>query len=186
MEKELEGKTIVLGVTGSIAAYKAALLARALRAQGGQVYTLLTRGATAFISPLTFQALTGNPALVEMFEPATDWQIEHVSLAQAADAVVIAPCTAHVIGKIANGLSDDLLSVTVMATRAPVVIAPAMDAHMYESPGVQANVAQLREWGFTFVGPERGELATGLEGLGRLAEISDILAAVVQRVRSSS
>lgn len=178
--KPLEGKMVVLGVTGSIAAYKAALLARQLMEQGGRVYVIMTYSATKFVTPLTFQALTGNPVLVDMFDPQTPWQIDHVYLGTKADLVIVAPCTANIIGKIAHGLAEDMVTMTVMATKAPVIIAPAMEVNMYQSPLVQENIAKLKKMGYHFVGPETGRLATGREGQGRLSEPEEILARALE------
>jgi phosphopantothenoylcysteine decarboxylase/phosphopantothenate--cysteine ligase len=179
MGKDLEGKTILLGVTGSIAAYKAPAILRKLKSLGAEVIVAMTKAGTELITPLTFKALSGKPVLVDMFEPATEWQIEHVILAQKVDLVLIAPATANIIGKIASGIADDMVSLTVMATKAPVVIAPAMNVGMYENPIVQENIKKLEGLGYTFVEPGVGVLATGVEGRGRLAEIEDITKTVV-------
>jgi phosphopantothenoylcysteine decarboxylase/phosphopantothenate--cysteine ligase len=183
---DLEGKTILLGVTGSIAAYKAPSILRKLMSLGAEVFVVMTRNATRFIAPLTFQALSGRPVLVDMFAPLTNWQIEHIALAERADLVLIAPATANVMGKIASGIADDLLTTTVMATKAPVVIAPAMNVDMYENPIVQDNIKKLEGLGYTFVEPGVGILATGVEGRGRLAEIEDITKTVVGLLKSDA
>jgi phosphopantothenoylcysteine decarboxylase/phosphopantothenate--cysteine ligase len=173
----LKGKKIVLGVTGGIAAYKAAQLSRMFIHAGADVHVVMTENATKFITPLTFRSLTGNPVTVDMFEPVTNWQIEHIELATMADIVVIAPATANVIGKIASGMADDMLTTTVMATKAPVIIAPAMNSNMYNNPIVQGNVEKLKGLGYEFVEPEEGRLATGTEGAGkgRLADLEKIV-----------
>jgi len=183
---DLEGKTILLGVTGSIAAYKAPSILRKLMSLGAEVFVVMTRNATRFIAPLTFQALSGRPVLVDMFAPVTNWQIEHIALAERADLVLIAPATANVIGKISSGIADDLLTTTVMATKAPVVIAPAMNVGMYENAVVQENIKKLERLGYTFVEPKVGVLATGIEGRGRLAEIEDITKSVVGLLKSDA
>ncbi|MBI3287786.1 MAG: hypothetical protein HYZ68_07040 [Chloroflexi bacterium] len=183
---QVNGKFVVLGVTGSIAAYKACLVARRFMELGAEVYVMMTQGATKFVTPLTFHALTGHVPVVDMFEPRTDWQIEHVYLAAKANLVVLAPCTAHVIGKIANGLADDIVTVTVMATQAPVVIAPAMNVNMYQNSIVQENIVRLKKLGYIFVGPTYGKLASPLEaeGEGRLAEPEEIVEQAVKLLAS--
>lgn len=183
---DLEGKTILLGVTGSIAAYKAPAILRKLKSLGADVIVAMTKAGTELITPLTFKALSGNPVLVDMFEPATEWQIEHVILAQKVDLVLIAPATANIIGKIASGLADDMVSLTVMTTKAPVVIAPAMNVNMYENLIVQESITKLLGLGYTFVKPGVGILATGVEGRGRLAEIEDITKTVVGLLKSDA
>ena len=172
------GATIVLGVAGSIAAYKAAELASRLTKDGAAVFAIVTAAAEEFVRPLTFQTLTGHPVGTGLFTEASEWDPRHISLARRADLVVVAPATAHFIGKAACGLADDLLSATVLATRAPVLVAPAMNAGMYENPIVRENIARLRRRGWNFVGPAAGRLACGEEGMGRLAGLEDILAAI--------
>jgi phosphopantothenoylcysteine decarboxylase/phosphopantothenate--cysteine ligase len=171
----LEGKTIILGVTGSIAAYKAPTLARRLQSKGAEVVVVMTEAAGKLVDPLTFRSLTGKPVLMHMFPPSTDWQIEHIALAEMADLFLIAPATANTIGKIAAGIADNLLTCAVMATKAPVLVAPAMNVHMYENPLVQANIQKLEELGYRFVGPKVGTLATGIEGKGPLADVQEIV-----------
>ncbi|WP_407641829.1 bifunctional phosphopantothenoylcysteine decarboxylase/phosphopantothenate--cysteine ligase CoaBC [Caldanaerobius fijiensis] len=171
----LKDKKVVLGVTGGIAAYKAAELARFLIREGASVKVIMTESATRFITPLTFQTLTNNPVAVDMFEEPVAWEIEHISLAKWADVFLIAPATANIIGKIASGIADDILTTTVMATKAPVVIAPAMNVNMYNNPITQRNIDLLRQYGYYFVQPESGELACGDIGQGRLADISSIV-----------
>jgi phosphopantothenoylcysteine decarboxylase/phosphopantothenate--cysteine ligase len=172
------GAAIVLGVTGSIAAYKAAELASRLTRDGAEVFTIMTAAAEEFVRPLTFQTLTGHSAACGLFAAAEEWDPRHISLARRADLVLIAPATADIIGKAANGLADDLLSATLLATRAPVLMAPAMNTGMYENPAVRENIARLQKRGFHFVGPASGRLACGEEGAGRLADLEDILAAI--------
>lgn len=174
----LEGKTVVLGVTGSIAAYKAPTVARKLQNKGATVIVVMTEAGTKLVDPLTFRSLTGTTAMVDMFAPSPDRQIEHVSLAEEADLFLIAPATANTIGKIASGIADNLLTCAIMATKAPVVIAPAMNTNMYENPIVQENIKRLEGLGYRFVGPKVGTLATGVEGKGPLAEVDDIVARV--------
>jgi len=178
-EKEmLTNKTIVLGVTGSIAAYKAAELASKLTQAGAKVDVVMTGSATEFITPLTLRGVTGRPVVADMFEPALEWSIEHVALAEAADVVVIAPATANIIAKLAVGLADDMVSLTVLATRAPIIIAPAMNDNMFDNPVTQENLARLKARGFIIVDPGYGRLASGAKGKGRLAELDKIIAAI--------
>jgi phosphopantothenoylcysteine decarboxylase/phosphopantothenate--cysteine ligase len=174
----LQGRSIVLCVTGSIAAYKAADLASKLVQQGALVDAILTEEATRFITPFTFRSITGRTVFTNMFEPATDLPEEHVALARRADMILIAPASATTIARIAHGLADDLVSLTVLATRAPVLVAPAMDSQMWEAPATQANVETLRSRGVSFVGPESGRLASGHVGTGRLANPAAIIGAV--------
>jgi phosphopantothenoylcysteine decarboxylase/phosphopantothenate--cysteine ligase len=180
----LSGKTVVLGITGSIAAYKAATLARRLQSKGAEVIAVMTEAATKLVDPLTFHSLTGNPVPVDMFAPSTDWQIQHISLAEKASLVLIAPATANTIGKIAHGIADNVLTCTVMATKAPVLIAPAMNVNMYENPLVQANIEGLSQLGYRFVGPKVGTLATGIEGKGALADVEEIVQRAEELVQS--
>jgi phosphopantothenoylcysteine decarboxylase/phosphopantothenate--cysteine ligase len=176
----LTNKTIVLGVTGGIAAYKAAELASKLTQAGARVEVIMTEAATKFISPLTFRSLTDRPVVTSMWELASEFSIEHVALAEAADVVVIAPATANIIAKLAAGIADDMLSCTVLATRAPVIIAPAMHSGMWENSITQENVAKLKKRGLVFVGPEYGRLASGGMGQGRFAEIEKIVGTISQ------
>ena len=176
----LSNKNIVLGVTGSIAAYKAAEFASQLIQAGSKVNVIMTEEATQFISPVTFRAITGRPVITAMFDLASEFSIEHVSLAQAAGIVVIAPATANIIAKLAVGIADDMLCSTVLATKAPVVIAPAMEPNMYDNPVTQENLFKLRTRGFTVIGPAWGRLASGKEGLGRFADINDIIGSISQ------
>ncbi|MGQ9571648.1 MAG: bifunctional phosphopantothenoylcysteine decarboxylase/phosphopantothenate--cysteine ligase CoaBC [Dehalococcoidia bacterium] len=170
----LKGKTIVLGITGSIAAYKAADLASKLVQAGASVDVVMTPAATEFITPLTFRAITQGSVVVDMFGGA----LEHVELARRADVVVVAPATAATIARLAHGLAEDMVSVTVLATAAPVLVCPAMDAQMFENEATQANLEVLRGRGMTIVGPEMGRLASGRMGLGRLADNEAILGAI--------
>ncbi len=176
----ITGKTVVLGVTGSIAAYKAVELASQLTQAGARVEVVMTEAAAQFVTPLTFRNITGRPVVTKMFELASEYSVEHVALAEAADVVVIAPATANTIAKIAAGIADDMLSCTVLATRAPVIVAPAMDVNMYENQVTQENIARLRSRGFVMVGPGYGRLASGKMGLGRLVDVGEIMAAISQ------
>ncbi len=164
----MTGKTVLLGVTGGIAAYKAVDVVSQLRKLGCEVLIIMTEAATKLVSPLTFQSLSHNPVYTEMWAEPKRWSVEHIALAERADLVLIAPATANIIGKLANGIADDLLSTTVMATTAPVLIAPAMNHHMYENPIVQANMRKLAGFGYRFIEPEYGQLASGAQGKGRL------------------
>jgi phosphopantothenoylcysteine decarboxylase / phosphopantothenate---cysteine ligase len=164
----LKGKVIVLGVTGGIAVYKAVELLRLLTRAGATVHVVMTRGATEFVTPLTFQTLSGNPVHQELFNLISEQEIGHISLAERADLFLIAPATANFVGKVASGIADDLLTTTVMATRAPVLIAPAMNVNMYHNPIYQENEARLKGHGYLFVPPACGMLACGYEGEGKL------------------
>jgi len=174
----LDGKRILLGVTGCIAAYKACDLASRLTQAGAEVRVVMTREACEFVTPLTLRSLSRGPVFTEMFESPREFDPVHVSLAEWAKVLVIAPATANVIGKIACGIADDLLTCAVMATRAPVLIAPAMNTAMYENKVVQENIKRLKKLGYHFVGPEKGYLACGCEGIGRLAPTEEIMKAI--------
>lgn len=176
----LGGKTIVLCVTGGIAAYKAADLTSKLRGAGAQVRVLMTESATQFITPMTFEVLSGYRAVVDTFDRNFSWEVEHVSLAKAADVFVIAPATANIIAKAAHGIADDMVSTTLLATRAPVVIAPAMNTGMYDNPVTGQNLETLRGRGFHMVEPANGRLACGDTGRGKLADTNEILHAIEQ------
>ena len=173
-------KTIVLGVTGSIAAYKAVELASKLIQDGARVDVVMTRSAQEFVMPMTFRSVTHRPVVTEMFDLESEFSIEHVSLAERADLVVIAPATANIIAKLSGGIADDILSCTLLATRAPVLVSPAMNVNMYENEITQENIARLKKRGYKFIGPVQGRLASGAWGLGRFAEIDDILGAIHQ------
>jgi len=176
----VKGKTVVLGITGSIAAYKAADLASKLTQEGAVVNVIMTDSATKFITPLTLRSITNRPVVTDMWELTTEFSIEHVALAEAADVVVIAPATANIIAKLAVGIADDMLSCTVLATEAPVVIAPAMNVNMYQNSVTQDNLTKLKDRGFTIIDPEYGRLASGKMGQGRLADIDKIIDAIKQ------
>ncbi|MBI1846473.1 MAG: bifunctional phosphopantothenoylcysteine decarboxylase/phosphopantothenate--cysteine ligase CoaBC [Candidatus Rokubacteria bacterium] len=175
----LDGRELVLGVTGSIAAYKAVVLLRELTRQGARVTVCLTEHARRFVGDLTFRTLSGRPVLTDLFDPRSDEAVEHVALAERAAAVVVAPATANVLAKAAHGIADDFLTTVLLAARGPVLMAPAMDGGMWEHPAVMANVAVLRQRGVTVMEPEAGPLASGLSGRGRLPEPETIVEALV-------
>ena len=174
----LTDKQIVLGVTGSIAAYKSADLASKLTQAGAAVDVAMTSGATRFVAPITFQSVTGRRAHRDMWDEASETAELHVAFARRADLMVIAPATATTLARLAHGLAEDLVSLTALATKAPVLVAPAMDPHMWEHAATQANVATLESRGVLFVGPEEGRLASGQMGLGRMSEVPVLLGAV--------
>lgn len=176
----LANKTIVLGITGSIASYKSADLASKLTQAGASVEVIMTESATRFISPITFRGVTNRPVVTSMWEMSSRFSIEHVALAEAADIIVIAPATADIIARLANGIADDSLTCTVLATKAPVVIAPAMDTGMWRNSITQENMARLKTRGFNFIEPGFGYLASGCVGEGRLADIEIILGTISQ------
>ena len=178
MERSLEGKEIILGVTGSIAAYKAVEILRELTRRGADVTVVMTEGAQRFITPLTFETLSRRPVLTDLFTLEYDKQIGHVASAGRADLLLVAPATANTIAKCAQGLADDFLSNIYLSSTCPVLLAPAMDLEMYAHPAVQENLSRLKGRGVSVVEPEYGELASGLIGRGRLAELSAILQAV--------
>ena len=171
----LKGKTVLLGITGSIAAYKIAYLASALHKLHADVHVLMTENATNFINPITFETLTGNKCLVDTFDRNFQFQVEHVSIAKKADVVMIAPASANVIGKLANGLADDMLTTTVMACRCQKILAPAMNTSMYENPVVQDNIRKLQTYGYEVITPASGYLACGDTGAGKMPEPETLL-----------
>jgi phosphopantothenoylcysteine decarboxylase/phosphopantothenate--cysteine ligase len=174
----IKGLEITLGVTGSIAVYKAVYLCRELIKRGANVHTVMTKNAINFVNPLTFQTVTGNPVTIEMFELLTGSEIGHISLADRAHITVVAPATANIMGKVANGLADDFLSTMIMATKVPVLFAPAMNSVMWESPAMQNNLKHLVGSGYHFVAPETGELACGVTGQGKMAEPQQIVESI--------
>jgi phosphopantothenoylcysteine decarboxylase/phosphopantothenate--cysteine ligase len=176
----IQGASIVLGVTGGIAAYKAADLASKLVQLGATVHVVMTDGATEFVQPLTFEALTRQPVYTSVFEGWYGESAGHVTLARDADVIIIAPATANTIARLAQGMVDDMLGAVVLATEAPVVIAPAMEHHMWHHPATQRNVATLTGWGATIIAPESGHLASGASGDGRLANVERLLGAIRQ------
>lgn len=171
----LEGKTVLLGVTGSIAAYKIAYLASALKKQQADVHVLMTRNATNFINPITFESLTGNKCLVDTFDRNFQFQVEHVSIAKKADVVMIAPASANVIGKLAHGIADDMLTTTIVACRCKKFISPAMNTNMFENPIVQDNLKTLEHYGYEVIDPAVGYLACGDTGAGKMPEPETLL-----------
>ena len=171
----LKGKTVLLAITGSIAAYKIAYLASALHKLHADVHVLMTENATNFINPITFETLTGNKCLVDTFDRNFQFQVEHVSIAKKADVVMIAPASANVIGKLANGLADDMLTTTVMACRCQKILSPAMNTAMYENPVVQDNIRKLKNYGYEVITPASGYLACGDTGAGKMPEPETLL-----------
>ncbi len=170
MRKLLENKTVVLGVTGSIAAYKIASLASSLVKKGANVHVIMTQNATNFINPITFESLTGRKCLVDTFDRNFEFQVEHVSLAKQADVFMVAPASANVIGKIAGGIADDMLTTTIMACKAPKIISPAMNTNMFENPIVQDNIQKLKDYGYEVIDPASGYLACGDTGAGKMPD----------------
>ncbi|MGA2368613.1 MAG: bifunctional phosphopantothenoylcysteine decarboxylase/phosphopantothenate--cysteine ligase CoaBC [Dehalococcoidia bacterium] len=175
-----KNKTIVLGITGSISAYKAADLAARFTKDGFRVDAVFTESAMKFASPMTLRNLTGRPVVTTMWEMSTEFSVEHVALSEAADVVLVAPASANIIARLANGIADDMLTCTVLATKAPVIIAPAMNDNMWANQVTQDNVAKLKKRGFIFVGPSYGRLASGKTGLGRLTELDEIYGVTLQ------
>ena len=178
----LQNKTILLGVTGSIAAYKAAALASKLTQHGASVHTILTKNGEQFVTPITFEGVTGQKCIVNTFDRNFQYSIEHVALAKQADLVLIAPATANIIAKLANGLADDMLTTTVLACRCPKMIAPAMNTGMYENPVTQDNLSKLRHYGWTVIEPACGRLACGDTGAGKFPEPSVLIQYVLQQL----
>lgn len=176
----LKDKTVVIGVSGGIAVYKTLDVVSRLRKLGVNVNVIMTKSVTEFVTPLSFQSLSQNYVVCDMFEDPKTWDVEHISLAKRADVFLIAPATANVIGKIANGIADDMLTTTVMATKAKVLMAPAMNTNMYENPILQRNINTLKELGYNFVEPESGRLACGDTGKGKLASPETIVDEVVK------
>lgn len=175
------GRCIVVGITGGIAAYKVPHVVNQLKYQGADVHVILTAHGAKFVTPVTLQTLSLNPVRTEMFDAGADWKMEHIDLADRAHLVVVAPATANLLGKVAHGLADDLLSTTIMSTRAPVLLCPAMNVHMYANPIVQENIRSLKKHGYHFLDPDEGDLACGYEGKGRLPE-SDVILRTIQRL----
>lgn len=171
----LEGKTVVLGVTGGIAAYKSCEVVSRLRKLGAAVHVIMTKNACQFVAPLTFETLSNHPCVTDTFDRPERWEVEHVALAKQADLFLIAPATANILAKMATGLADDMLSTTVLATRAPVLLAPAMNTGMWDNIATQQNVKTLTARGVHFVGPEGGALACGDSGMGRMSEPAQIV-----------
>ena len=178
----LKGKTVVLGVTGSIAAYKIASLASALVKLHADVNVIMTKNATNFINPITFESLTGTKCLVDTFDRNFEFQVEHVSLAQKADIFMVAPASANVIGKIANGIADDMLTTTIMAAKCPKYISPAMNTNMFENPIVQDNLNKLKNYGYNVIEPAVGYLACGTTGSGKMPEPEVLLSYIMKEI----
>ena len=178
----LKGKTVILGVTGGIAAYKSASLASMLIKQHAEVHVIMTQNATNFINPITFETLTGRKCLIDTFDRNFEFQVEHVSLAKKADLVIIAPATANVIGKLSFGIADDMLTTTVLACQCPKLIAPAMNTRMYENPIVQDNLKRLRGYGMEIITPATGYLACGDTGAGKMPEPDTLLQYILREL----
>lgn len=170
----LKDKNIILGITGGIAAYKSLELTRLLVKEGASVHGIMTKASTEFIGPLSLQTLSGNPVSTDLFDLSKESEISHISLADKADLMVVAPATANILGKVTSGIADDLLTTVIMATKAPLLFAPAMNVNMYENPIVKKNIEALKTFGYNFVGPEEGDLACGYEGKGRMSSPEDI------------
>src|SRR3990172_9244748 len=171
----LKGKEIILGVTGGIACYKAVELLRELTKAGAAVQVVMTKNASQFVQPLTFEALSGRPVALDLFASEQESKMAHITMARRCNLLAIVPATANIIGKIANGLADDLLSTLALACACPILLAPAMNSVMYNNPVVQDNLRKIKKLGYTIVEPEEGELACGEEGYGRLASLATIL-----------
>lgn len=178
----LEGKCVVLGVTGSIAAYKIANLASALKKLHADVEVIMTKNATNFINPITFETLTGHKCLVDTFDRNFSFQVEHVSIAKKADVLLVAPASANVIGKMAHGIADDMLTTTALACRCPKIVAPAMNTNMYENPMVQDNIACLKQYGMEVITPASGYLACGDTGAGKMPEPEVLLQYILRTI----
>ena len=176
----MNNKTVVLGVTGGIAVYKACDLVSSLRKLGIEVHVIMTKSASEFVTPMTFQTMSQNFVTLDMFEEPKTWDVEHIALAKKADVFVVAPATANIIGKMANGIADDMLSTTIMATKAPILVAPAMNTNMYSHPLTQENINKLERLGYKFVEPASGRLACGDEGKGKLAPVEEVLKEILK------
>ena len=175
----MSSKKILIGISGGIAAYKTLTLIRLLRKAGCEVKVVATRNALSFVTPLSIETLSGNKLYVDMFEPSENRNTEHISLAQWADIAIVAPATANIIGKLANGIADDALSTTLLAFSKPLYIAPAMNENMYKHPAVQKNLDTLKQFGIHIISPEIGALACNMEGIGRMAEAEKVFEVVV-------
>jgi phosphopantothenoylcysteine decarboxylase/phosphopantothenate--cysteine ligase len=175
---EFRDRTIILGVTGGIAIHKSIDVASQLVKSGASVHVVMTESATRLVQPLQFQVISRNPVLLDLFEAGTDWKPPHIDLADRADLLMIAPATANIIGKLANGIADDALSTVAVSVHCPVLLAPAMNGHMYHNPIVQRNINTLKTHGFHFIEPASGDLACGYEGVGRLNTVETILEGV--------
>ncbi|MBI5993292.1 bifunctional phosphopantothenoylcysteine decarboxylase/phosphopantothenate--cysteine ligase CoaBC [Clostridium perfringens] len=178
-------KCVVVGVSGGVAVYKALDVISRLRKKDVEVHVIMTKSATEFVTPLSFQSLSQNMVITDMFAEPKAWEIQHISLAKKADLMLIVPATANIIGKVANGIADDMLSTTIMATKAPVVFCPAMNTNMYENPIVQRNISLLKELGYEFIDPASGRLACGDEGKGKLQDTEIIAEETLRRLHST-
>ena len=182
----IKGKNIVIGITGGIACYKACEVITHLVREGANVEVIMTKNATEFITPLTIETLSKHKVVVDMFEKKEHIEVEHISLSRKADLIAVVPATANIIGKVANGIADDMLSTTIMATRAKVVFAPAMNNEMYNNIIVQDNIAKLRKYGYDFVEPIEGNLACGYRAIGKLANKETIIAKIQKLLEVSN
>ena len=182
----IKGKNIVIGITGGIACYKACEVITHLVREGANVEVIMTKNATEFITPLTIETLSKHKVVVDMFEKKEHIEVEHISFARKADLIAVVPATANIIGKVANGIADDMLSTTIMATRAKVVFAPAMNNEMYNNIIVQDNIAKLRKYGYDFVEPIEGNLACGYRAIGKLANKETIIAKIQKLLEVSN
>ena len=178
-------KCVVVGVSGGVAVYKALDVISRLRKKDVEVHVIMTKSTTEFVTPLSFQSLSQNMVIIDMFAEPKAWEIQHISLAKKADLMLIVPATANIIGKVANGIADDMLSTTIMATKAPVVFCPAMNTNMYENPIVQRNINLLKEFGYEFIEPASGRLACGDEGKGKLQDTEIIAEETLRRLHST-
>lgn len=178
-------KCVVVGVSGGVAVYKALDVISRLRKKDVEVHVIMTKSATEFVTPLSFQSLSQNMVITDMFAEPKAWEIQHISLAKKADLMLIVPATANIIGKVANGIADDMLSTTIMATKAPVIFCPAMNTNMYENPIVQRNINLLKEFGYEFIEPASGRLACGDEGKGKLQDTEIIAEETLRRLHST-
>mgnify|MGYP000035473494 FL=1 len=181
----LQNKNIIVGVTGGIAAYKAVEIVSRLRKNGANVHVVMTKAAQNFVTPLTFREISGNPVNTSMWNDVPVWNVEHIALANLADLVLIVPATANIVGKVKNGIADDMLTTLIMATKAPVIFALAMNANMYENKILQDNIKVLETYGYKFIKPESGHLACGISGIGRLADPEDIVEEIKQHFIST-
>ena len=175
-------KTVVIGVSGGIAVYKALDVISRLRKENVEVHVIMTKSAIEFVNPISFQSLSQNMVIHDMFEEPKAWEIQHISLAKKADLLLVVPATANIIGKVANGIADDMLSTTIMATNAPVIFAPAMNVNMYNNPVVQHNIQKLKAYGYEFISPTSGRLACGDIGEGKLAQTEDIFEIIMSNL----
>lgn len=182
----MNNKKVLLGVSGGIAVYKALDVISRLKKKGIEVKVIMTKSATEFVTPLSFQSLSENPVVIDMFDEPKAWEIQHISLAKWADLVVVVPATANIIGKIANGIADDMLSTTIMATKAEVIFCPAMNTNMYENKIVQKNMATLKDLGYGFINPASGRLACGDIGRGKLENTEIIAEKIIKKLSSKS